>query len=144
MKIKTKIKVALISASATIISATLGMIFTNEKNIFIAFDQNKTQNVSDIKTGDKSPVTINNGDNNTTNYDIVINAYHKLVAIDTEKLKVREEPNNHCNVLKLVYCDEKFLLMGEVKDEDNNTWCKILIDDDIIGYVHSDYVTILN
>lgn len=59
-----------------------------------------------------------------------------VATVDTEALKIREEPNTDCGVLTLVPKGEKLEVVEELED-----WVKINLDDESY-YVSADYVVV--
>jgi uncharacterized protein YgiM (DUF1202 family) len=60
-----------------------------------------------------------------------------IAVVNTETLKVREEPNTDCAVITLIPQDEEL----EVVDIMENGWIKFLLDDEE-AYVSGDYVDV--
>jgi uncharacterized protein YgiM (DUF1202 family) len=60
-----------------------------------------------------------------------------IAVVNTETLKVREEPNTDCEVITLIPQDEEL----EVVDIMENGWIKFLLDDEE-AYVSGDYVDV--
>lgn len=60
-----------------------------------------------------------------------------IAIVDTETLKVREEPNTECSVITLIPRDEEL----EVVEVMENGWIKFLLDDEE-AYVSGDFVKV--
>lgn len=61
----------------------------------------------------------------------------KWATVTTDTLKVREESNTDCKVLTLIPMDESYEVMSQ-----DDSWAKIRVDGDTVGYVSKEYVNI--
>jgi len=61
----------------------------------------------------------------------------KLATVNTETLKVRAETNTDCEIVTLIPIGETYEVLKE-----NDDWVKIVVDEDITGFVSKDYVDI--
>lgn len=62
----------------------------------------------------------------------------KLVGrVNTNGLRLRTEPNLDSKILTLLYSGEKYIVV-----EEGTEWVKIMVDDDLEGYVYREYVDI--
>lgn len=62
----------------------------------------------------------------------------RMATVDTETLKVRENPNLESTILTLVAGGDDY----EVLEETEDGWAKIIVDTEMEGYVSADYVTL--
>ena len=57
--------------------------------------------------------------------------------VNTNGLRLRREPNLDSKILTLLYAGEKYIVV-----EEGAEWVKIMVDDDLEGYVYREYVDI--
>lgn len=57
--------------------------------------------------------------------------------VNTNGLRLRREPNLDSKILTLLYSGEKYIVV-----EEGTEWVKIMVDDDLEGYVYREYVDI--
>ncbi|MGB4659788.1 MAG: SH3 domain-containing C40 family peptidase [Mobilitalea sp.] len=61
----------------------------------------------------------------------------KLATVTTETLKVRAETNTDCEIVTLIPIGETYEVLKE-----NDEWVKIVVDEDVTGFVSKEYVDI--
>lgn len=77
----------------------------------------------------------------------LLNEYRKnhgeFIKINCESLSVRICPDLNSDVITKISEDEEFLLINKVINEKEEIWYQIRIDDDITGYVDSNFAKII-
>jgi len=136
-----------IRQSASTDSAVLGYLYTGNEveitgstGLWYKIDYNGKESYVHkdyIKFTESSNSGSNNNNNNGSTGEVYVNAKGKVINAN-EGLRVREAANTNASVLGYVYTDNILEIVGT-----NGSWYKVKFRD-TTGYVHKDYVEIMN